>query len=300
MDKWTKEDILDKFLCGDFLDITPKIPDNVFNLIICDLPYNLGKQFKNDRHSKNDFINLLELWVKNIIPKLRNDGSLYFFMGYEFQYDLKGILDKYLIFQRELIWHYVHSGNFRHIRNYLSEFDKIFFYTKSKDYTFNEIRKKPSVQVLRRWNECVNEEGVVYYKKLTPYLKRKWKSEEKYLEKGGWNIYKGKPLGNVFYIPAVHTQTKEKMKNPKHPSQKPESLINLFIKVSSNEGDFIGDFFAGTATTLVCAKKLRRNYFGCEIMDNFHIQGEKRLEEISMPKNIKTYLIKKNNLKRFL
>ena len=52
-------------ILGDCLDILPEIPDEIFDLIIIDTPYNKKKDFKNDNHSKKNFINLFEGVIKN-------------------------------------------------------------------------------------------------------------------------------------------------------------------------------------------------------------------------------------------
>ncbi|MES2953025.1 MAG: site-specific DNA-methyltransferase [Patescibacteria group bacterium] len=50
-----------------------------------------------------------------------------------------------------------------------------------------------------------------------------------------------------------------------YPTQKPESLLERIIKVSSNEGDLIADFFAGSGTTLAVAEKLGRKWIGSDL-----------------------------------
>ena len=220
-------------------------------LIIVDFPYNMGK-FVNLKEEQ--FNNLLVKWCKSIVSKLKPNGSFYAFMGYDYVYLLKEILSKYLIFKRELIWHYIAGGAFRKVKNYYAEFDKILFFTKSKDFTFNIIRRNPSKTTLDRYGKYANENGKIPYEKLLPVFKKRYgNSKKKYDEKSTWNVFKGKPLGNVFYIQQIK-------KGKEHPTQKPNELIETFIKVSSNEGDLVGDFFAGSGTTLVCAKKLKRKY----------------------------------------
>jgi hypothetical protein len=48
-------------------------------------------------------------------------------------------------------------------------------------------------------------------------------------------------------------------------TQKPESLLERFIKASSNEGDLVADFFCGSGTTLAVAEKLGRRWIGCDL-----------------------------------
>jgi len=50
-----------------------------------------------------------------------------------------------------------------------------------------------------------------------------------------------------------------------YPTQKPEALIELFIKVSSNEGDIILDPFCGCGTTIIAAEKLKRKWIGIDV-----------------------------------
>ena len=49
------------------------------------------------------------------------------------------------------------------------------------------------------------------------------------------------------------------------PTQKPIKLAKQIIQLTTNEGDLIADFFAGSNTALRAAKELNRNYFGTEI-----------------------------------
>jgi len=50
-----------------------------------------------------------------------------------------------------------------------------------------------------------------------------------------------------------------------HPTQKPLRLMELIIKVSTEQGDWILDPFAGSGTTLVAAEELGRNCLAIEI-----------------------------------
>jgi DNA modification methylase len=67
----------------------------------------------------------------------------------------------------------------------------------------------------------------------------------------------------------------------KHPTQKPEKIIELFIKYWSNEGDIILDPFAGTGTTLKVARDLKRSCIGIEINPEYFEIAKKRIEIIS-------------------
>ena len=63
-----------------------------------------------------------------------------------------------------------------------------------------------------------------------------------------------------------------------YPTQKPLTLYERVITASSNEGDMVLDPFAGCATTLIAAEKLRRQWVGIDIWDNAIDIVLKRLE----------------------
>lgn len=53
--------------------------------------------------------------------------------------------------------------------------------------------------------------------------------------------------------------------NTGYETQKSESLLSRIIRVSSNEGDLIADFFVGSGTTIATAEKLGRKWIGCDL-----------------------------------
>lgn len=50
-----------------------------------------------------------------------------------------------------------------------------------------------------------------------------------------------------------------------YPTQKPETLLERVISVSSNEGDLIADFFCGSGTTVSVAEKLGRKWIATDL-----------------------------------
>lgn len=59
------------------------------------------------------------------------------------------------------------------------------------------------------------------------------------------------------------TKPSEK-KEGKHPTQKPEYLLERIILASTQEGDVVLDPFSGSGTTGVVANKLGRKFIGIE------------------------------------
>jgi len=48
-------------------------------------------------------------------------------------------------------------------------------------------------------------------------------------------------------------------------TQKPEALLDRVIRVSSEPGSLVADFFCGSGTTLAVAEKLGRRWIGCDL-----------------------------------
>lgn len=65
----------------------------------------------------------------------------------------------------------------------------------------------------------------------------------------------------------------------KHPTQKPVALMEALIKLTTKENQIILDPFCGSGSTLVAAKRLKRNYIGIEISKEFCDVARKRLLE---------------------
>ncbi len=65
----------------------------------------------------------------------------------------------------------------------------------------------------------------------------------------------------------------------KHPTQKPEWIMERIIKIFTKEWQVVLDFFAWSWSTLIAAKKLKRNYIWCEKEKNFYDIIIKELNE---------------------
>ena len=90
------------------------------------------------------------------------------------------------------------------------------------------------------------------------------------------NIEKGMPVGNLWHdIAPLNSQARERLG---YPTQKPLALYERIIHASSNESDMVLDPFAGCATTLIAAEKLKRQWVGIDIWDNAREVVLKRLE----------------------
>jgi DNA modification methylase len=104
------------------------------------------------------------------------------------------------------------------------------------------------------------------------YIKKSFKPDEcgdLYRRRNGKRVYlrdlKGMPIGDVWsdlYSIQTITQSKE---CTGYATQKPEALLERIIRASSNEDSIVVDFFCGSGTTGVVAKRLGRQYILSDI-----------------------------------
>jgi DNA modification methylase len=78
---------------------------------------------------------------------------------------------------------------------------------------------------------------------------------------------KGYAPNDYLIIDIINQSSHERLD---YPTQKPEKLIEKFISASSNEGDIVCDFFAGSGVTAAVAEKLNRKWI-CSDLGKFSI-----------------------------
>ena len=91
-----------------------------------------------------------------------------------------------------------------------------------------------------------------------------------------WNFTNQREMHNFFECPIC--MAPERLKDPKHPTQKPVKLLKHIINIASNEGDIVFDPFMGTGSTGVAALQLGRRFGGCEIDPIYFEAAKRRLE----------------------
>ena len=91
--------------------------------------------------------------------------------------------------------------------------------------------------------------------------------------------HKGRTLLREKRIADVIDCAKIPSKNLTHPTEKPQKLLEIFIKQSSDEGAIIFDGFMGTGSCGIVAKKLNRKFIGVELDSAYFNIAYERLEK---------------------
>ena len=90
-----------------------------------------------------------------------------------------------------------------------------------------------------------------------------------------WNFTTQNAMHNFIETPIC--MGKERIKEPKHPTQKPLAVLEHIIKIASNEGDIVFDPFMGVGSTGYAALNLSRKFIGMEIDPAYYHASVKRL-----------------------
>ena len=243
---------------GDNLPILQQLPDGSFPLIYIDPPFNTGKSqtrySMTTRRSETgsrigfggktyeqvrgtvlgyndaftDYWAFLEPRLEEAWRLLTANGTLYLHLDYREVHYAKVLLDSLFgreCFLNEIIWAYDFGARTK--KKWPSKHDTILVYVKNpRDYTFNA--------------EDVDRE---------PYMAPGLVTPEK--------AARGKLPTDVWWHTIVSPTGKEKTG---YATQKPVGVLRRIIQASSNPGDWVLDFFAGSGTTGAVAEQLGRRF----------------------------------------
>ncbi len=240
------------------LDFLAALPDGYARLIYIDPPFNTGKAqtrhslrtvrdpdgdrtgFQGGRYrtehlgsqayddSFDDYLAFLEPRLIEARRLLADDGTLYFHIDYREVHYCKVLLDGIFgraSFLNEIIWAYDYGA--RSTKRWPAKHDNILVYVKDPaNYVFNtdEVDREPYMAP-----------GLV----------------------GAEKAARGKLPTDTWWHTIVPTSGKEKTG---YPTQKPLGILRRIVAASSQPGDMVLDFFAGSGTTGAACLALGRRF----------------------------------------
>ena len=218
---------------------------------------------------------------------LSDKGSIYLHCDWHKSAHLKLVMDEVFgenNFLNEIIWAYKEretSVNF-----YNRKHDTVLFYVKDNGkYTFNSdaVSEEYSEVTIKKF-KYTDADGKKYrlrYKDGRSDPKEEGPDTYRQL----LDIESGTLPRDWFEMPFLNQASDER---GSYPTQKPEALLERFVKISSNEGDVVMDCFSGSGTTLAVAQKLNRRWIGCDINKGAVITTTERLNKIIREQSNKT------------
>ena len=250
------EQITNKIINQDLLQVVDFLPDNFVDLLFIDPPYNISKKFNRVSFKEMDIVKYekwLDSWLSKLTRILKQNSSIYICGDWKSSSAIFKVGAKYFHVRNRITWEREKGRGAK--ANWKNCTEDIWFFTNSDDYTFNVEKVK-----LRR-------------KVLAPYRdeKRNPKDWDQNAE-GNFRDTFPSNIWNDISIPFWSMP-----ENTEHPTQKPEKLLAKIILASTNESDMVFDPFLGSGTTAVAAKKLGRDFVGVEIDEYYCCLAEKRL-----------------------
>ena len=233
---------------GDNLSVLPTIEDGAASLIYIDPPFNTGRMQRRERLRTvrdekagdrlgfqgrryrtvklgtlsfpdvfDDFMEFIESRLIQAHRILAPSGAFFLHIDYREVHYCKVLLDSIFgdeCFMNEIIWAYDYGG--RPKDRWPSKHDSLLWYVKDpRRYTFNY--------------EAIDR---------IPYMAPALVGPEK--------AARGKTPTDVWWQTIVPTNGRERTG---YPTQKPLPLLERIVRVHSNPGDLVLDFFAGSGTT---------------------------------------------------
>ena len=190
---------------------------------------------------------------------LKDTGSIYLHCDPTASHYLKLVMDSVFRkdkFRREITWSNEDTSGFKSkANNWIRVNETLFYYIKSKNYTFNKQYLPLDEKTTRRYDK-IDEDG----KRFKIYKNKDGSQRRSYLKKD-----RGASMGSAWTDIPSFQKVNNTSENTGYPTQKPLALLERIIKASSNKGDVVLDPFCGCATTCVAAEKLERQWIGIDI-----------------------------------
>jgi site-specific DNA-methyltransferase (adenine-specific) len=245
-----------------------RIKNDYVDIIICDPPYNIGKDFGNDSDKQDidKYLYWCDEWISECLRILKPTGTLYI---YGFSETLAFIRTRLKCNVKWLIWHYtnkvVPSLNF-----WQRTHESILCCYKNKPIFNRDDVREP-------YTETYLKNAVGKVRKST--IGRFSNGEKD-------TIYTAHESGalprDVIKVPALAGGA-GKRERVNHPTQKPLNLCDILLKASLNKDSntLLIVPFAGSGSECVAAKNNNIDYIGFEINKNYIDIANERLDSIS-------------------
>lgn len=265
--------------CDDNLPRLGELPDESIDLIYLDPPFFSNSTYEVVFGDEAEIRTFEDRWAGGILhyidwmrPRveemhrvLKQSGSFYLHCDWHAHHHLRLLVDEVFganCFRNSIVWSYRRWPD-RRFGQYQRMHDDILFYTKEpgRKHTFHVEYEPASASFMKRFG---GKRQVLDPERPT----RKLVTEEQ---------TKGLPRRDVWEISIIAPAKKERLG---YPTQKPEPLLEVIVRTSSNEGDIVLDPFCGCGTTVAVAEKLRRPWIGIDISPTAITVCEGRLRDL--------------------
>ena len=272
--------------------------------IYIDPPFKTGKDFLyKDHYQDSSWLTLMDNRLNEALPFLKRNASMFVHLDWNANYLGRQLLRKEFGALTEIAWNTnattdEEAGLFSFKsfgEKLVRQHDTIFQCSRNGDFKFIKLwkpnRRTSTLEI--GWLDLISYPN----KKPAQRLEDFDFFVETYNQSGQLSfegvVIKEKvfPIGDIWNDIFSFTQSEMRTsENVSFDTQKPENLLRRILQLSTEKGDAVMDFFAGSGTTLAVAHKLQRKWVGVEMGDFFENtyfdEGEKKLGLLGRIKNV--------------
>jgi len=231
-----------------------------------------------------EFIRERLILLKKLMSKR---GSIYFHIDYKIGHYIKVLMDEIFgedNFINDITRIKCNPKNFKR-KAYGNIKDLILFYSKTKDYIWNEQKIPFSEEDIKRLFKKVDKDGR-RYTTIPVHAPGETKNGATGQPWREMLPPKGNPRKKIYVDEREGKRVQDiwEFKDPQYPTyptEKNQGLLDLIVKTSSNQDSIVLDCFCGSGTTLKSAHSLNRKWIGIDKSDLAIEATKNKLETIS-------------------
>ncbi len=227
-----------------FVRRNPKAKIDEFNSkeIEDDSYRSFDEKMYGDIWDKEKYLNWMYENLISIKSIMSETASIYVHLDWRIGHYVKILMDEVFgedNFINEIVWQYYMGGKGK--KEFAKKHDTIFLYSKSNEYTFNQLK-------IKRYLDFV-----------PTLIDESANAESGHDEIGYYSIV---ACPDVWQIKSVFNMSNE---YTSYPTQKPEKLLERIILASTNQDMIVADFFGGSGVTAAVANKLDRRFIHSDV-----------------------------------
>jgi len=262
---------------GDCIDILKKYPDNFFDLIVTSPPYADSRSKTYGGIKPADYVEWFLPKSKEFLRVLKQSGTFILNIkervvnGERSTYVIELILEmkkQGWLWTEEFIWHKKNCHPGKWPNRFRDAWERCLQFNKNKKFKMNQENVMvPMGDWAKTRLKSLGKNDVVRFDSQV---------------KSGFGKNISNWVGRTMAFPSnvLHMATETGNKN--HSATFPKSLPEWFIKLFTDENDWILDPFIGCGTTSEVAQKLYRNSVGIDIIPDYVNLSKKRVRECEL------------------
>lgn len=254
------EELKNKVIQGDCLEVMQSIPDKSVDMVLCDLPYG------TTQNKWDSVIDLERLWAE-YERIVKDNGAIV--LTSQGVFTAKLILSKEKLFKYKITWIKSKSTNFLNAKK-------------------QPLRKHEDICVFYRKQPTYNPKmtnGTAYDKGIRKdqYTGSYGDFKPRHVKSNGQRypndiiFYEEQPIDDYVYVKTAESEGKVY-----HPTQKPIELGRYLIKTYTNPGDIVLDNACGSGSFLLSAILENRNFIGIEKNEDVLLHKVKPVDYIKV------------------